>query len=92
MRLPDRRDIRFHGHLALIGTALVYQQLSDRAMVLTSATRQVRITRGESCPVGDKDRLGFASGTMLVEFSSPDLYDPNAGPTSTANEDHQRGH
>lgn len=92
VRLSDRRDSRFHGHLALIGTALVYQHLSDHPMVLTGATRQVKITRGESCPVGDKDRLSFASGTMLVEFSSPDLYDPNAGPTSTGMEDDPGGH
>lgn len=83
VRLPDHRDGRFHGHLVLVGATFTYLHLSRHPAYLVGATRQLTIAEGESCPVGDKDRLQFASGTMLVEFSAPDLYDPNAGPTST---------
>lgn len=89
VRLPDHRDSRFHGHLALIGTALVYQHLGSKPAFLVGPTHQLTINKGESCPVGDKDRLHFASGTMLVEYSAPDLYDPNVGPTSTTHEEDQ---
>lgn len=82
--LPDGRDSRFHGHLALVGTTLVYQHMGSRPAFLAGATRQLKLAKGDSCPVGDKDRLSVASGTMLVEFSAPDLFDPNAGPTPQA--------
>lgn len=93
VQLPDHRDSRFHGHLALIGTALVYQHLGSKPAFLVGPTRQLTINQGEWCPVCDKDRLHFASGTMLVEFSAPDLYDPNVGPTWTTHEEGPRvGH
>ncbi|MET9558395.1 serine protease [Streptomyces sp. NPDC006645] len=79
--LPDHRDSRFHGHLTLIGTTLTYRHLGSHPAFLAGATRQLKLAKGESCPVGDKDRLTVASGTMLVEFSAPDLFDPNAGVT-----------
>ncbi|MFF2009613.1 trypsin-like peptidase domain-containing protein [Streptomyces sp. NPDC058195] len=82
--LPDPRDSRFHGHLTLAGTALMYQHLGSRPAFVTGATRQLKLARGQSCPVGDKDRLSFASGTVLVEFSAPDLFDPNANVTPEA--------
>ncbi|TQF02389.1 trypsin-like peptidase domain-containing protein [Kitasatospora acidiphila] len=85
--LPDPRDSRFHGHLSLVGTTLVYQHLGSRPAFLAGATRQLRIAKGDSCPVGDKDRISVASGTMLVEFSAPDLYDPNAAPTASEDDD-----
>lgn len=84
--LPDRRDSRFHGHLALIGTTLTYRHLGSHPAFLVGATRQLRLAKGDSCPVGDKDRLSVASGTMLVEFSVPDLFDPNADMTPEAPE------
>ncbi|MFL6119242.1 serine protease [Actinophytocola sp.] len=91
--LSDHRDSRFHGHLTLVGTTLIYQHLGTHAAILTGATRQLKITKGGSCPVGDKDRLIVASGTVLVEFSAPDLFDPNAGPTASADEEESRvGH
>ncbi|MFD0548317.1 trypsin-like peptidase domain-containing protein [Streptomyces rectiviolaceus] len=89
--LPDPRDSRFHGHLSLVGTALVYRHLGPHPAYLDGATRQLRIGKGESCTVGDKDRLRVASGTMLVEFSAPDLYDPNARPTESEDEELTRG-
>jgi len=79
--LPDDRDSRFHGHLGLVGTTLLYQHMGSRPAFLSGAARQLKLAKGDSCPVGDKDRLTVASGTLLVEFSSPDLFDPNAGPT-----------
>nr|WP_237330941.1 serine protease [Streptomyces sp. BA2] len=91
VHLPDLRDSRFHGHLSLVGTTLVYQHLGPRPAYLHGATRQLKIGKGESCTVGDKDRLRVASGTMLVEFSAPDLYDPYAKPTESADEEATRG-
>lgn len=82
--LKDSRDSRFHGKLSLVGLSLVYQHLGSHPAFLVSATRQVKIGTGVSCPIGDKDRLRFASGVILVGFSAPDLYDPDAGPTATA--------
>jgi Trypsin-like peptidase domain len=82
--LPDHRDSRFHGHLTLVGTTLTYQHLGSHPAFLAGATRQLRLAKGDSCPVGDKDRLSVASGTMLVEFSAPDLFDPNASVTPEA--------
>ncbi|MFB7186478.1 trypsin-like peptidase domain-containing protein [Streptomyces sp. NPDC056178] len=87
--LPDDRDSRFHGHLALVGTTLLYQHMGSRPAFLSGAARQLKLTKGDSCPVGDKDRLSVASGTLLVEFSAPDLFDPNAGPTPQADEEDQ---
>ncbi|MFF8375788.1 trypsin-like peptidase domain-containing protein [Streptomyces sp. NPDC015661] len=84
--LPDHRDSRFHGHLSLIGTTLTYRHLGSHPAFLAGATRQLRLAKGDSCPVGDKDRLSVASGTMLVEFSAPDLFDPNASVTPEAPE------
>jgi DNA-binding SARP family transcriptional activator len=81
--LPDHHDHKFHGHLTLAGATLRYHQLGKHAVVLSGATRQLTIEQGELVIVGDKERLHFASGTVLVECSLPDLYDPNAGPTST---------
>ncbi|MDH6142977.1 hypothetical protein P3T35_005005 [Kitasatospora sp. GP30] len=89
--LPDPRDSRFHGQLSLVGTTLVYQHLGSHPAFLAGATRQLRIAKGDSCPVGDKDRISVASGTMLVEFSAPDLYDPNAEPTASEDEDADEG-
>jgi hypothetical protein len=86
VHLPDSRDGRFHGHLSLEGAALVYRHLGRHPAYLVNATRQLTIAQGDSCPVGDKDRLQFASGTMLIECSVPDLYDPNARPTSSVDE------
>ncbi|MFD4941359.1 trypsin-like peptidase domain-containing protein [Streptomyces sp. NPDC058239] len=88
--LPDDRDSRFHGHLTLAGTTLVYQHLGSRPAFLAGPTRQLKISKGDSCPVGDKDRLHVASGTMLVEFSGPDLFDPNAGPTTPPDEEESK--
>ncbi|MCX5609456.1 serine protease [Streptomyces sp. NBC_00047] len=85
--LPDDRDSRFHGHLALVGTTLVYQHMGSRPASLSGATRQLKLVKGDSCPVGDKDRLSVASGMLLVEFSAPDLFDPNAGPTPPDDEE-----
>jgi hypothetical protein len=82
--LKDSRDSRFHGKLGLVGSSLVYQHLGSHPAFLISATRQVKISTGVSCQIGDKDRLRFASGVILIEFSAPDLYDPNAGPTASA--------
>ncbi|MFD5030001.1 serine protease [Streptomyces sp. NPDC058405] len=91
--LPDDRDSRFHGHLALVGTTLLYQHMGSRPAFLSGATRQLKLAKGDSCPVGDKDRLSVASGTLLVEFSAPDLFDPNAGATPQADEEEPRvGH
>lgn len=84
--LPDHRDSRFHGHLTLIGTTLTYRHLGSHPAFLAGATRQLKLAKGDSCPVGDKDRLSVASGTMLVEFSAPDLFDPNANVTPEAPE------
>jgi hypothetical protein len=80
--LPDSRDSRFHGALGMDGPALVYRHFGTRPTFLVGATRQLRIGSGESCPVHDTDRLRFASGVVLVQFSVPDLFDPNAGPTA----------
>lgn len=82
VRLEDERDSRFHGRLGLAGPALIYSHLGSHPAFLVSAARQVQIAPGESVPVGDKDRLHVASGVMLIEFSAPDLYDPNAGQTA----------
>jgi hypothetical protein len=90
VHLPDSRDGRFHGHLSLVGTALIYQHLGRHPAYLSNATSQSRIAQGESCRVADKDRLQFASGTLLIESSLPDLYDPNARRTSTAAEEEFR--
>ncbi|MFG2565265.1 trypsin-like peptidase domain-containing protein [Streptomyces sp. NPDC048567] len=84
--LPDHRDSRFHGHLALVGASLTYQHLGSHPAFLAGATRQLKLSKGDICPVGDKDRLSVGSGTMLVEFSAPDLYDPNAHMTPEAPE------
>ncbi|MEV5601476.1 trypsin-like peptidase domain-containing protein [Streptomyces sp. NPDC052299] len=84
--LPDHRDSRFHGHLSLIGATLTYQHLGSHPAYLAGATRQLKLAKGDSCPVGDKDRLSVGSGTMLVEFSAPDLFDPNANVTPEAPE------
>lgn len=81
--LNDDHDSRFHGRLSLEGPALTYKHLGSHPAFLIGATRQLKIEKGDSCQVGDKDRLRFASGVILVEFSAPDLYDPNAGPTAT---------
>lgn len=81
--LPDHHDHKFHGQLTLAGATLRYHQLGKHGVVLSGATRQLTIEKGEIVIVGDKERLHFASGTVLVECSLPDLYDPNAGPTST---------
>ncbi|MGH3868917.1 MAG: trypsin-like peptidase domain-containing protein [Pseudonocardiaceae bacterium] len=89
--LNDGRDSRFHGKLSLVGLSLVYQHVGSHPAFLVSAARQVKIGTGASCPIGDKDRLRFASGVILVEFSAPDLYDPNAGPTATAGEEGAEG-
>lgn len=83
VHLPDHHDHKFHGQLTLAGAMLRYHQLGKHAVVLSGATRQLTIEQGETVIVGDKERLHFASGTVLVEYSLPDLYDPNAGPTST---------
>ncbi|MFJ8827803.1 trypsin-like peptidase domain-containing protein [Streptomyces sp. NPDC102467] len=80
--LPDTRDSRFHGQLTLAGASLVYHHLGSHPAFLAGPTRQLRLTKGETCTVGDKDRLHLSSGTVLVEFSAPDLFDPNAGPTA----------
>ncbi|MFA1551861.1 trypsin-like peptidase domain-containing protein [Actinomadura chokoriensis] len=87
--LPDDRDSRFHGHLSLVGTTLQYQHLGSQPATLDGPTRQAKITKGGICIVGDKDRLHVASGTILVEFSAPDLFDPNARPTASTNEKSQ---
>ncbi|WP_042409889.1 trypsin-like peptidase domain-containing protein [Streptacidiphilus carbonis] len=79
--LGDSRDSRFHGHLALVGTSLVYQHLGAHSAFLLGPDRQLAIARGESCTVADKDRLRMGSGTLLVEMSSPDLFDPHAKST-----------
>ncbi|MGH3853862.1 MAG: trypsin-like peptidase domain-containing protein [Pseudonocardiaceae bacterium] len=89
--LKDDRDSRFHGKLSLVGPSLVYQQLGSHPTFLVSATRQIKIGTGVSCPIGDKDRLRFASGVILVEFSAPDLYDPKAGSTATADGEDTEG-
>jgi DNA-binding SARP family transcriptional activator len=81
--LPDHHDHKFHGQLMLAGATLRYHQLGKHAVVLSGATRQLTIEQGETVIVGDKERLRFASGTVLVGCSLPDLYDPNARPTST---------
>jgi hypothetical protein len=80
--LPDDRDSRFHGKLDLAGPALVYYHFGSHPAYLVSAARQLTIEAGEFRPVADKDRLRFASGTILIEFSAPDLYDPNARKTA----------
>lgn len=86
--LSDPRDSRFHGNLSMIGPTLVYQHLGSHPGFLISATHQLEITSGTSCPIGDKDRLRFATGVILVEFSAPDVYDPNAAPTEDEGEAH----
>ncbi|MET9075854.1 trypsin-like peptidase domain-containing protein [Streptomyces sp. NPDC004232] len=82
VQLPDSRDSRFHGHLSLLGTALVYQHLGAQPAFLLGPARQVTVNQGSSVPVSDKDRLRVGSGTLLIEFSSPDLFDPNAKSTA----------
>lgn len=90
LQLPDGRDSRFHGHLSLIGATLTYQHLGSRPACLLGPARQLTLANGDSCPVGDKDRLQFGSGMLLVEFSAPDLYDPNAVPTAPPDIEAQR--
>jgi Trypsin-like peptidase domain len=85
--LPDDRDSRFHGKLGLDGPVLVYHHLGSHPAYLMSAAHQVTIAQGGSSPVADKDRLQFASGVILIEFSAPDLYDPAVGPTARAEDD-----
>jgi hypothetical protein len=85
--LPDDRDSRFQGKLDLAGTALVYYHLGSHPAYLVSTTRQLKIEAGGSCPVADKDRLRFASGVILIEFSAPDLYDPSAAKTAEADDE-----
>jgi hypothetical protein len=89
--LDDARDSRFHGRLSLIGPKLVYHHLGSHPAFLITPTSQVKISTDVSCPVGHNDRLRFASGVIRVEYSAPDLYDPNAGPTATADEDGENG-
>ncbi|HEX6470378.1 MAG TPA: serine protease [Streptosporangiaceae bacterium] len=84
--LPSDHDSRFHGTLGLAGPTLVYRHLGTHPAYLLGPTRQLRIDKGGSCAVGDKDRLRFGSGTILVEFSAPDLYDPKAAPTASADD------
>jgi len=82
IQLADNRDSRFHGRLGLAGPALIYHHLGTYPAFLVSATRQLKIGKGDFCTVRDNDRLRFASGVVLVEFSAPDLFDPNVGPTA----------
>ncbi|MGH3382813.1 MAG: BTAD domain-containing putative transcriptional regulator [Actinoallomurus sp.] len=82
VHLEDERDSRFHGQLSLIGPRLVYRHLGSHPAFLITPTSQLKIGKDVSCPVGHNDRLRFASGVILVEYSAPDLYDPNAGPTA----------
>jgi nucleoside phosphorylase len=86
VHLPDHRDGRYQGHLAKVGDELTYQHLGRHPVYLTGARRQLTIAEGESCPVRDKDRLRFASGTMLIEYSAPDEIDSQAGLTSNVGE------
>jgi hypothetical protein len=80
--LSADRDSRFHGSLSLAGPTLTYRHFGSHPVFLIGATRQLTIKKGDSAALDDKDRLRFASGAILVEFSAPDLYDPNAGPTA----------
>jgi DNA-binding SARP family transcriptional activator len=91
VHLKDDRDSRFHGQLNLVGPRLVYHHMGSHPAFLITPTSQVKISSNVSCPVGHNDRLRFASGVMLVEYSAPDLYDPNAVPTATADEDAENG-
>jgi hypothetical protein len=89
--LPDHHDHKFHGQLILSADKLYYRQIGKHAVVLSGATRQLKVEQGQSVVVGPNDRLRFASGTVLVEHSAPDIYDPNAGPTSTDDSGGQTG-
>lgn len=86
VHLPDERDSRFHGKLTLAGSTLLYHHLGAHPAMLIGPARQVRIDVGSYCTVADKERLQFASGVILVEFSVPDLYDPKTGPTASADD------
>nr|WP_246325799.1 serine protease [Actinomycetospora corticicola] len=87
IQLNNRADSRFHGALSLIGTSVRYHHSGTRPAVLSGATRQVMVERNESVTVVSRDRIRFASGTILIEYTAPDLYDPEVLPTSTAGEE-----
>ena len=81
--LPDHHDHRLHGRLSLVGAALCYHQVGAHAVVLSGAARQLTVEQGKVVIVGDKERLHFASGTILVECSLPYICGPTAGTTFT---------
>jgi hypothetical protein len=72
------RVCRIANPLALISA----HHLGSYPAFLVSATRQLKIGTRDFCAVRDNDRLRFASGVVLVEFSALDLFDPHVGPTA----------
>ncbi|GAA4607175.1 hypothetical protein BJY16_006194 [Actinoplanes octamycinicus] len=86
--LSDPRDSRFHGRLGLSGPHLVYEHLGSHPAHLLGADRELTLVADRTSHVlSDKDRLRFASGVLLVEFSLPDLHDPTALRTEPADGD-----
>ncbi|MEV0901922.1 hypothetical protein [Actinoplanes sp. NPDC049802] len=76
------------GSSAGLRQRLIYQHLGSHPAYLIGANRELTLVADRTCHViDDKDRLRFASGVLLIEFSAPDLHDPTASRTRTTDDD-----